>query len=131
MAAWRWLYEHPDATPARFREAVVFDCPGCLEPPLRPAPRRRDVPLLGIYTHMVNNGLYLPDYPLGHLIAFQIEEHFRRLNAPMGPEFERLCQLGSITPDAWMRQGIDAPLSAEPLLAATERALADLQRRTD
>ena len=78
---------------------------------------------------MVNNGLYLPDYTLGHLISFQIEEHFRSLKGPMGPEIERLCQLGSITPDAWMRQGVGAPLSAEPLLAATERALAASEAR--
>ena len=42
----------------------------------------------------------------------------------MGAEFERICQLGSITPDAWMRQAVGAPLSAEPLLDAAQRALA-------
>ena len=72
---------------------------------------------------MVDAGLYLPDYPLGHLIAFQVEEHFRSPNGPMGAEFERICQLGSITPDAWMQQAVGARLSAEPLLAAAARAL--------
>jgi len=94
-----------------------------VEPVLRPLLGGRGTPLLAIYTHLVNNGLYLPDYTLGHLISFQIEEHFRKRTGPMGPEIERLCQLGSITPDAWMRQGVGAPLSAEPLLAATARAL--------
>ena len=41
----------------------------------------------------------------------------------MGAEFERICQLGSITPDAWMRQAVGAPLSAEPLLEAAAAAL--------
>ena len=80
-------------------------------------------PCSPIYSHMIDAGLYLPDYPLGHLIAFQVEEHFRSAAAPMGAEFERMCQLGSITPDAWMRKAVGAPLSAEPLLAATERGL--------
>ena len=35
----------------------------------------------------------------------------------------RICRIGSITPDAWMRQAVGTPLSAEPLLAATARAL--------
>ena len=83
----------------------------------------RDVPLLAIYSHFISNGLYTPDYPLGHLIAFQVEEHFKKTAGPMGPEFERLCRQGLITPDAWMHGGVGGPLSAEPLLTATERAL--------
>jgi len=71
---------------------------------------------------MVDGGLYTPDYPLGHLIAFQIERHFEKA-APLGEEFERICRLGSLTPDAWMRQAVNRPLSAEPLLEATRGAL--------
>ena len=41
----------------------------------------------------------------------------------MGTEFERVCQQGSITPDAWMRQAVGSPLSATPLLDAASRAL--------
>ena len=33
----------------------------------------RDVTLLAIYSHTINNMLYLPDYPLGHMIALQVE----------------------------------------------------------
>ena len=124
MGAWHWLYEHPNATPAEFRDAVVAIAQDVWNRYYAPLLGGRGTPLLAIYSHMVNNGLYTPDYPLGHLITFQIEEHFRTLKGPMGPEFERLCQLGSITPDAWMRQGVGAPLSAEPLLVATARALA-------
>ena len=39
---------------------------------------KRDVALLGVYAHMVNNFLYLPDYPIGHLIAFQIEAQMEK-----------------------------------------------------
>jgi hypothetical protein len=128
MAAWRWLYEHPKATPAEFRQAVVGIAQELWHRHFEPLLGGRGSVLLGIYSHMVDAGLYLPDYPLGQLIAFQIEEHFRTLQGPMGPEFERLCQLGSITPDAWMRQGLGAPLSAEPLLLATARALNAAER---
>jgi hypothetical protein len=56
------------------------------------------------------------------LAAVQVEDHFRKQSGPMGAEFERICQLGSITPDAWMRQAVGAPLSADALLAATSVA---------
>jgi hypothetical protein len=123
MAAWRWLYAHPEATPQQFREAVVGIAKDVWNRHYAAIFGVRDVTLLGIYSHMVDSGLYTPDYPLGHLIAFQVEQHFRTLAGPMGAEFERICQLGSITPDAWMRQAVRSPLAAEPLLDAAGRAL--------
>jgi len=123
IAAWRWLESHPEATPAQFREAVVGIARDVWNRHFAPLFGVKDVTLLGIYSHMVDSGLYTPDYPLGHLIAFQVVQHFRTLPGPMGAEFERICQLGNLTPDAWMRQAVGAPVSAQPLLDATERAL--------
>ena len=81
------------------------------------------VPLLGIYSHMIQNTLYLPDYPLGHLIAFQIEEHLKKAKGPLGPEFERMASFGAVTPDLWMEHATAAPISTAPLLRATAAAL--------
>ena len=122
MEAWAWLYKHPDATPAEFREAVVEIASDVWNRYFADLLGERDVPLLAVYSHMVDAGMYTPDYPLGHLIAFQIENHFAGQEA-MGTEFERLCRLGSITPDAWMRAAVGYPVSAGPLLKATEAAL--------
>jgi hypothetical protein len=124
LGAWRWLYAHPQATPAEFRQAVVAIAHDVWNRHFAPLFGRRDVPLLAIYSHMVDYGLYTPDYPLGMFIAFQVEEHLRSRSGPMGPEFERICRLGSITPDAWMRQAVGSPLSAAPLLRAAEAAVA-------
>ena len=124
MAAWRWLYANPDATPARFREAVVGIAKDVWNRHFASLFGQRDVTLLGIYSHAVDSGLYLPDYGLGHLIAFQVEEHFAKVKGPLGPEFERVTRIGSVTPDAWMRQAVGAPLAAQPLLDAAQRALA-------
>ena len=123
MGAWRFLYEHPDATPAQLREAVVRIAAEIWNIYYAAIMGRRDSPLLAIYSHMIDAALYTPDYPLGHLIAFQIEDHFSR-HKPIGAEFERICKLGSITPDAWMRQAVGGPLSAEPLLTAAAAAIA-------
>jgi len=127
MGAWRWMYEHPEATPAQLREAVVRIATDVWNEHYAGILGSRDVTLLGIYSHMISNGLYTPDYPLGHLIAFQIEEHFRKTK-PLGAEFERICKLGQLTPDAWMRQAVGGPLSARPLLTAAETAVTEVEK---
>jgi hypothetical protein len=85
----------------------------------------KDSPLLGIYSHMIAYPLYLADYPLGHLIAFQIEQALHKKGA-LGPEFERMTRFGSVTPDLWMINATGAPVSAAPLLEATATALKGL-----
>lgn len=124
MAAWRWLYEHPEATPAEFREAVVGIAQDVWNRYFADVFGVRDQTLLAVYSHMIDAGLYTPDYPLGHLIAFQVEDYFRSGERSFGEEFERVAKLGRLTPDLWMRRAVGAPLSAEPLVAAADAALA-------
>ena len=75
---------------------------------------------------MINNFLYLPNYPIGHLIAIQIEEQVKK-SGDLGGEIERMCKLGNIAPDLWMEQATGSPVSADALLKATEEALKVLQ----
>ena len=83
----------------------------------------KDTPLLAIYSHIVAYPLYVCDYPLGHLIAFQVEEHLRKKGGPVGPEFERMARFGSVAPDVWIEHATGAPVGAGPLLRATAAAL--------
>ena len=85
----------------------------------------RDVTLLAIYSHMISSFLYLPDYPLGHMIAAQIEEHLAQAKS-LGAEFERMARYGSVTPDLWMKNATGEGVSPRALLAAAEKALAAL-----
>jgi hypothetical protein len=123
IAVWHWMYEHPEATPAQLREAVVRISQETWDRYYAPVLGGKGTPLLGIYSHMISYPLYLTDYPLGHLIAFQIEEHLRK-SGNLGAEFERMASQGTLTPDVWMTNATGAPVSAEPLLRATEAALA-------
>ncbi len=124
--AWRWLYDHPDSTPAEFREAVLTIARDVWNRYFADVLGRSDETLLVVYSHMVNRALYIPDYPLGHVIAFQIERYFHGFEGPVGEELERILKIGKLTPDAWMRQAVGSSVSAEPLLAATEAALSAL-----
>lgn len=122
MAMWHWMYDHPNATPAELRDAVVQISKDTWNRYYAPVFGRRDVILLGVYAHMVNNFLYLPDYPIGHTIAFQIEEQMEKAGS-IGSEFERMAKMGSVTPDFWMKHATGAPVGPSALLHATEKAL--------
>jgi hypothetical protein len=121
-AVWHWMYEHPDATPTQLREATVAIAREYWDRYYAPVLGGQGTALLGIYSHMIAYPMYLPDYPLGHLIAFQIEEHMKK-KGQLGVEFERMARYGAVTPDQWMVNATGSPISAEPLLRATEAAL--------
>lgn len=122
LEVWRWMYAHPTATPKQLREATVATAQRVWNRFYAPVLGGKDTPLLGIYSHMISYPLYLFNYPLGHLIAFQIEEQVNRKGV-VGPEIERMSKVGAVTPDVWMTSAAGGPVSAEPLLRATEAAL--------
>lgn len=122
LRMWRWMYAHPKATPAELRAAVVQLAKDVWNEYYAPIFKVRDVVLLGIYSHMISNFLYLPDYALGHLIAFQLEDHVSRAGA-LGPEFERMAKAGLVTPDLWMKKATGKPISPSILLDAAKAAL--------
>jgi hypothetical protein len=122
MRVWHWMYDHPQATPEQLRDAVLQISKDIWNRFYEPVFHKKDVVLLGIYSHMIDSLLYLPDYPLGHMIAFQLEEHMEKAGR-IGPEFERVARQGRIAPDLWMRGATGSPVGPEALLAAAERAL--------
>ena len=125
MGMWRWMYQHPQATPAELRQATLGIARQVWNRWFAPVLGVKDSPLLAIYSHLVGNALYLPDYPLGHLISAQIEVHLSaRPPEQLGAEVERMTRVGRVTPDLWMRQATGAPVSARPLLDAAAAALA-------
>ena len=125
MRVWHWMYDHPEATPAELKDATIQIAREVWNRYFAPVFDTRDVMLLGIYSHMINRFLYLPDYPIGHMIARQIEEQIKTAGA-IGPEFERMAKMGAVTPDVWMINATGLPVGPGTLLEATERALARL-----
>jgi hypothetical protein len=122
MRVWRWMYENPEAAPEQLRDAVLQISKDIWNQFYAPVFGKEDVVLLGVYSHMIHSFLYLPDYPLGHIIAFQLEEHMKKAGK-IGPEFERVARQGALAPDLWMQEAVGSPVGPEALLAATERAL--------
>jgi len=123
MAVWHWMYAHPNANPSDLKAATIQICKDVWNTYYAPIFKKKDVVYtLGIYSHMIDSFLYLPDYPIGHLIAFQIERQVQKAGN-LGKEFERMSKAGNIAPDIWMTQATGEPVGAQALLAATEKAL--------
>ncbi len=122
MDIWHWMYDHPTATPAELKAATMQISKDIWNQYYAPVFKKKDVTLLGVYSHIIHSFLYLPDYPIGHLIAHQIEEQMKKAGS-IGPEVERIIKMGSIAPDVWMKNATGAPVGAEAMLSATEKAL--------
>jgi hypothetical protein len=124
LDVWRWLYEHPQATAAELRETTVRIARETWNKYYAPLLGGKDRVLLGIYSHTISGPLYLFNYVLGRCIAFQVERHVHgKDKATFAREFERISSFGRVSPDLWMQNATGAPVSPEPLLEATARAL--------
>jgi hypothetical protein len=125
MAMWEWLYANPKATAAQLREAVIAIAGDIWNKYYAPLLGEPDCPLLGIYSHMVGYALYLPAYPIGNIVQFQLEEHLATYKTPaeFAQEYSRIYQQGKLTPDAWMRGAVGEAMSIEPILNAVREAM--------
>lgn len=125
MAMWQWLYDNPKANAAQLREAVIAIAGDIWNKYYAPLLGEQDCPLLGIYSHMVGYALYLPAYPIGNIVQFQLEEHLAQCKTPaeFAQEYTRIYQQGKLTPDTWMRGAVGEAMSVEPILKAVRKAL--------
>jgi hypothetical protein len=126
MGVWHWMYDHPEATPAQLKEGTLQIARDVWNKYYAPIFGQKDVTLLAVYSHMINSFLYLPDYPIGHMIAFQIKQQMDKTGS-VGPEFERMTKAGNIAPDLWMKNASGSPVGPEALLAETEKALTQIR----
>jgi hypothetical protein len=122
LKIWRWLYENPDATPEALKVATMDAAKDIWNRFYADAFGCRDEIILAVYSHMIDYPLYLADYPLGHIIQFQIEKYMKGQN--LGDEMERICSTGNVSPQVWMKKAVGAEISVKPMLEAAREALA-------
>jgi hypothetical protein len=121
MNVWKWLYEHPNATPTELKESVIRISKEVWNKYYADVFGVKDQPILAIYSHMIDAPLYLSAYPVGHLIDFQIEEQFKGKN--FADETLRMFKYGRIIPQLWMKHAVGNEISIKPMLKATDEAL--------
>jgi hypothetical protein len=121
MNVWKWLYQHPDATPAQLKETVVNISKEVWNQYYAPVFGMPDQPILAIYSHMIDAPLYLSAYPVGHLIDFQLEKQMEGEN--FANEVMRIYANGRVIPQVWMKNAVGNEISIQPMIEATSEAL--------
>lgn len=131
MAMWQWIYAHPKATPQELCEAVIQIAKDVWNRYYEPVLGEHDCILLGVYSHMVNCPMYLPNYPLGHIVQYQLEEHLAQCKTQeeFAQEYARIYKLGRLTPKEWMIQAVGEAPSIEPILRAVDRLCGATQKQ--
>ncbi len=121
MAVWKWLYENPNSTSEQLKEKVIGTAKDVWNKYYAGIFGVQDCPLLAIYSHMIDSPLYLPNYPVGHLIDFQIDEYLKGKN--FADEIMRIYSAGRLIPQLWMKNAVGSEISIKPILDATDKAL--------
>jgi len=125
MKVWKWMYANPEATPAQLKEAVIAAAKEVWNSYYAPVLGGNDEPILAIYSHMIDNPLYLSNYPMGHIIEFQVEQQVK--GKPLAAEFDRMYTQGRLIPQTWMKGAVGQEIAIEPTLNAAAEALKALK----
>jgi hypothetical protein len=127
MGIWHWMYDHPGATPAELKSAMLQIAKDIWNTHFAPVFKKKDVVLLAIYSHIIDSFLYIPDYAIGYLISSQIEAQVKK-SGNIGAEVERMVKAGCVAPDLWMKNATGLPVGSGALLDVTERALKEYKK---
>lgn len=121
MKIWKWLYAHPESTAAELKGAVQIITKEVWNTYFAPVFGIKDQLILGIYSHMISNPLYLAAYSYGQIIEFQLEEHLN--GKDFATETERIYQQGKLIPQRWMEGAVGSKISVKPILNKLDKAL--------
>ncbi|HOW31807.1 MAG TPA: hypothetical protein PLP88_09575, partial [Bacteroidales bacterium] len=121
MQVWKWMYDNPNATPAQLKESVITIAKDVWNKYYAPVFGTKDEPILAIYSHMIDNPLYLSNYPVGHLIDFQVDGYI--IDKNFAKEVDRMYTQGRLVPQVWMKGAVGSTISVEPMLKAVDEAL--------
>jgi hypothetical protein len=126
MNVWKWMYDNPGATPGELKDAVTGIAVEIWNEYFAGIFGESDIPLLAIYSHMIQIPLYLSNYPYGRLIMFQLEEYIA--DKDFADEVLRMFSLGQLTPRHWMDKAAGGQISNQPMFNAVETALQEVGR---
>lgn len=126
LYTWQWLYKNPNTTVEDLKAAIIRNAQTVWNKYYAPILGEENSPILAIYSHMIDIPLYLPNYPYGHIIEFQLENQVKGKN--LGGEIQRIFPVGKLTPNFWMQHAVGADVSTKPLLDATTQAVKAIQK---
>ena len=114
LYTWRWLYKNPETTPEKLRDQMLLIADDVWDKYFKDQFGEDPYHILGAYQHMIGYPLYLADYTIGHVISHQIKSHMR--GKDLAAETKRICSIGRLTPDLWMKRAVGSGISAKQLI---------------
>ena len=124
LYTWRWLYKNPDATDEQLRDEMISIAEDVWNKYFKEHFGEDPYHILAAYQHMIGYPLYLPDYTIGHVISHQIKSHMR--GKDLAAETKRICSIGRLTPDQWMKNAVGCGISASQLIDDATTGLAQI-----
>jgi hypothetical protein len=121
LRVWNWIYRNPTASADALRAEVLAVAERLWNEFYREDFGSDPYHILAAYQHMIAHPLYLPDYPIGHIISHQVRSHLRTRD--LASETRRICSIGAVTPDLWMRRAVGSGIDVTPLVNDAAAAL--------
>jgi len=120
-----WLYANPDATAEDMHRAIRRIGNEVWAQFYARIFGKEGHGLMSVYSHILWCAFYLADYSMGYVIAYQVRKYLA--TRKFAPEMERLCALGCIYPEQWMKAAVGQNISATPLLEDVRKACKKVQ----
>lgn len=120
IEVWKWMYTHPEATPAETREAVLSISENVWNTYFAEIfGGNRDSHILSIYNHFITGDLYLHNYFLSNIIMYQLYDTWRP-NLASG--LRKVSREGRTDTGRWMKNAVGSGLSLYPLIRDAKQA---------
>lgn len=120
-----WLYANPDASAEDMHKAIRRIGNEVWAQFYARIFGKEGHGLMSVYSHILWCAFYLADYSMGYVIAYQVRKYLA--SRKFAPEMQRLCALGCIYPEQWMKAGVGGSISAAPLLEDVRKACKKVQ----
>ena len=115
-----WLYKNPKATASDIHKQIRKIGDEIWAKYYARIFGKEGYGLMSVYSHILWCSFYLADYSMGYIIAYQVRKYLA--SREFAPEMERMCALGCIYPENWMKAAVGEEISAKPLLTDVKAA---------
>lgn len=125
IRVWKWLYDNPGTDAEALKLAVNGIAKEVWNTYFAPVFGIKDAPILAVYSHMIDNPLYLSAYPIGQLIEFQFGQYIK--DKDFADEVYRAFRQGRVIPQYWMMGAVGEPISVKPMIESAQQAVKALK----
>lgn len=123
IEVWKWMYAHPEATPAEVKEAVLSVSGNVWNTYFSKLfGGVRDSHILSIYNHFITGDLYLHNYFLSNVVMYQLHDAYHGPGLAKG--LRKISREGRTDTERWMKNAVGSELSLKPLFRDVKSATA-------